>query len=78
MGLAGYNAGFDPFEAQSIPFYLSLSVFSAHLGWQIKTADLGDPANLGARFRSNAHVAPVLLLGISASKLLQVAPALGC
>jgi len=74
IGVAGYNAGFDPYDAASLPFYASLGVFSAHLGWQITSADLADPANLLHRFRSNAHVAPVLLAGISASKLLQVLP----
>ena len=51
------------------PFYASLSCFAAHLAWQVESADLSDPANLGARFRSNGVIAPVVLVGIAAATL---------
>ena len=67
LGLAGFNAGFH--DANAWPFYASLATFAAHLTWQVETADLNDPANLGARFRSNGAVAPVVLVGIAAATL---------
>ncbi|KAJ1455311.1 UbiA prenyltransferase family-domain-containing protein [Pelagophyceae sp. CCMP2097] len=70
IAAAGHNAGLNLGEAHAVPFYASLGCFGAQLGWQLYTADLDDPANLAARFRSNAHVAPVVLAGISASTYL--------
>ena len=67
IGLAGYTAGFH--DATAWPFYASLATFAAHLTWQVETADLDDPANLGARFRSNGAVAPVVLIGVAAATL---------
>ena len=67
LGLAGFHAGLD--DASAWPFYASLAAFAAHLAWQVETADLSDPANLGARFRSNGAVAPVVLVGIAAATL---------
>ena len=67
LGLAGFNAGFN--DATAWPFYASLSCFAAHLAWQVETAELDNPANLGARFRSNGAVAPVVLVGIAAATL---------
>ena len=67
IGLAGFHAGLD--DASAWPFYASLATFAAHLTWQVETADLDDPANLGARFRSNGAVAPVVLVGIAAATL---------
>merc|ERR1712216_991491 len=67
LGLAGFNAGFD--DANAWPFYASLSCFAAHLAWQVETADLNYPANLGSRFRSNGAVAPVVLIGVAAATL---------
>mmetsp|Transcript_36963 Transcript_36963/g.115776 ORF Transcript_36963/g.115776 Transcript_36963/m.115776 type:complete len:119 (-) Transcript_36963:61-417(-) len=72
VGLAGYNAGLG-FVPEALPFYASLGAFATHLGWQIQTADLSDPDNLLARFKSNGNFAPVLLAGIAASKLLLAA-----
>ena len=42
---------------------VAVLTFAAHLAWQVESADLSDPANLGARFRSNGAVAPVVLVG---------------
>ena len=67
IGLAGFNAGFH--DATAWPFYASLATFAAHLAWQVETADLNDPANLGSRFRSNGAVAPVVLIGVAAATL---------
>jgi 4-hydroxybenzoate polyprenyltransferase len=67
LGLAGFNAGFH--DATAWPFYASLATFAAHLAWQVESADLSDPANLGARFRSNGVIAPVVLVGIAAATL---------
>jgi len=75
VGLAGHNAGLHLLDAASLPFAVALGAFASHLAWQVTTADLNDTPNLAYRFRSNAHMAPVLLAGISTSKLLQVAPA---
>ena len=67
LGLAGFNAGFH--DATAWPFYASLATFAAHLAWQVETAELDNPANLGARFRSNGAVAPVVLIGVAAATL---------
>jgi 4-hydroxybenzoate polyprenyltransferase len=56
-------------DANAWPFYASLSCFAAHLAWQVETAELDNPANLGARFRSNGVIAPVVLLGVAAATL---------
>ena len=66
LAAAGGNAGLGDVAA-AWPFYASLAVFASHLAWQVETADLGDPDNLAARFKSNAAVAPVVLLGIAAA-----------
>ncbi|EGB06213.1 hypothetical protein AURANDRAFT_12429, partial [Aureococcus anophagefferens] len=66
LAAAGCNAGLGDVAA-AWPFYASLAVFASHLAWQVETADLGDPENLAARFKSNAAVAPVVLLGIAAA-----------
>lgn len=69
IGLAGHNAGI-PLAAEGLPFYASLAGFAAHQAWQLRTAQLDDPANLWTRFKSNGEIAPLLLGGIVASKLL--------
>jgi len=66
-GLAAAGAAAGLGGAEAWPFHVGLAAFAAHLAWQVETADLGDPANLAARFRANAHVAPVVLVGIAAA-----------
>jgi 4-hydroxybenzoate polyprenyltransferase len=34
-------------------FYIGLAVFAAHLGWQIRTLDIDDPARCLMLFKSN-------------------------
>lgn len=70
IGCAGNNAGLDLFDINAIPFHLSLAAFGAHLCWQVMSANLNDATNLAVRFRSNAYVAPIILVGIASSKLL--------
>uniref|UniRef100_A0A7S3NIZ5 4-hydroxybenzoate polyprenyltransferase, mitochondrial n=1 Tax=Aureoumbra lagunensis TaxID=44058 RepID=A0A7S3NIZ5_9STRA len=72
FGLAGHNAGIILGDSSAIPFYMSLTLFSAHLNWQVLTAKLDDSPNLANRFRSNAYVAPILLIGIATSKFLMI------
>jgi 4-hydroxybenzoate polyprenyltransferase len=38
----------------------------AHLLWQIRTADLNDPTNLAARFRSNSTVGALMFASFTA------------
>jgi hypothetical protein len=45
----------------------------AHLLWQIRTADLGDPHNLAERFRSNAKVGGIVFGSILAGKVAMLA-----
>ena len=67
LGVSGYAAGLD--DVSAWPFYASLAAFSSYLAWQVETADLADPANLGYRFKSNGFAAPVVLMGIAAATL---------
>ncbi|KAJ8612544.1 hypothetical protein CTAYLR_003719 [Chrysophaeum taylorii] len=73
VGLAGHNADLP----HAWPFHAGLAAFGAHLAWQVKTADLDDPSNLAARFKSNAYVAPVVLAGIAAANLTVPPPPQG-
>jgi len=62
--LAGHNAGIG-----ESPFFVAgLGATSAHLGWQIATADLNDRLNLTRRFVSNRDVGILMLAGIFGAK----------
>jgi 4-hydroxybenzoate polyprenyltransferase len=52
------------------PAALGAGAATAHLAWQVATADWNDRANLGARFVSNQTTGALLLGGIVAGKLL--------
>ncbi|KAL7529612.1 hypothetical protein ACHAXR_004964 [Thalassiosira sp. AJA248-18] len=50
--MAGYNCGFG--DVLDVPYYYcGVSAATAHLLWQIYSADLNDSKNLAYRFRSN-------------------------
>jgi 4-hydroxybenzoate polyprenyltransferase len=61
---AGHLAGLGA------PFVVGAGAATAHLAWQVATADWGDRANLGARFVSNQWTGALLLAGIVGGKLL--------
>jgi 4-hydroxybenzoate polyprenyltransferase len=63
---SGYHA-----EVGSIPFYTGITASYGHLVWQIQTADLEDPQNLGDRFRSNHTVGAIVFGSIVAGNLVQ-------
>lgn len=69
IGCAGHNAGLSVYDWNSLPFHTALAAFGGHLAWQVLSADLNDPANLATRFRSNAYVAPIIVVGIACAKL---------
>ncbi len=58
IGIAGAIAG------GSVPFWLGLGVFAAHLAWQIARLDIGDPALCLALFRSNRDAGLILFAGM--------------
>ena len=62
LGCAGLNAGLGPL------FYAGLAASSAHLWWQISTADLSNRLNLTNRFVSNKYVGLLVFLGIVGGK----------
>ena len=57
-----YNRGRDLF-----PWVCAAA--AAHLVWQVRTADLDDPANLAERFRSNNQVGALVFASCVAGNL---------
>jgi 4-hydroxybenzoate polyprenyltransferase len=53
------------------PYYLSLSVIGAHIGHQIYTLNIDNPADCHRKFLSNNQVGLILFLGIVLGVLLQ-------
>ena len=51
------------------PYYLGVAASSAHLVWQVQTADLDDPENLAVRFKSNQGVGAGVLASIVAGQI---------
>mmetsp|Transcript_13164 Transcript_13164/g.26147 ORF Transcript_13164/g.26147 Transcript_13164/m.26147 type:complete len:200 (+) Transcript_13164:1-600(+) len=45
------------------PYYGFLALATSHLLWQVRTADLDDPENLGERFKSNQTVGALVTAG---------------
>jgi 4-hydroxybenzoate polyprenyltransferase len=58
-------------DVASLPFYAGITGAYGHLLWQIETADLEDPQNLGDRFRSNHTVGAIVFGSIVAGNLMQ-------
>jgi 4-hydroxybenzoate polyprenyltransferase len=58
IGLAGYGAGAGPV------FAAGLVAFAAHLGWQIRTIDIRDPALCLRLFKSNRDAGLILFAAL--------------
>jgi 4-hydroxybenzoate polyprenyl transferase len=54
----------------SWPYYAGVAGTACHMAWQIQTADLNSPQNLGKRFKSNAVVGAIMFSGICADRLV--------
>lgn len=53
------------------PYYLGATgATTAHLAWQLGTADLNDPKNLAARFEANTWLGGVIFASAVAGRLL--------
>jgi len=52
------------------PFYAGVAAGAAHLAWQVGGADLDNPQDCGARFRSSGWYGAALFAGIVADRLL--------
>jgi 4-hydroxybenzoate polyprenyltransferase len=68
---AGWLAAGYCGDVASLPFYAGVTGAYGHLLWQIQTADLEDPQNLGDRFRSNHTVGAIVFGSIVAGNLMQ-------
>lgn len=68
---AGWLAAGHFGDVGSLPFYAGITGAYGHLLWQIQTADLEDPLNLGDRFRSNHTVGAIVFTSIVAGNLMQ-------
>jgi 4-hydroxybenzoate polyprenyltransferase len=53
------------------PAMLGVAGVASHLGWQLRSVDLDDPADCLAKFRSNRWIGWILLVGILCGQLLQ-------
>lgn len=56
---------------QTWPYYLSTAFLSAHLGYQIFTLNINNPADCASKFVSNVHVGFILFCGIVLGNLLK-------
>jgi 4-hydroxybenzoate polyprenyltransferase len=54
IGMAGFGVG------AGWPFALGLAAFAAHLAWQVRRLDIGDPANCLWIFKSNRDAGLIL------------------
>ena len=61
---AGHLAGLGA------PYALGAAAATAHLAWQVRTAEWDNRQNLADRFVSNRHTGALLLAGVVAGKLL--------
>lgn len=52
---------------------MGVAACAAHLGWQIRTANLRDPADCMAKFVSNKWLGGIMFTAIVADRLLMVA-----
>ena len=52
------------------PFYLLVAVAAGHVAWQVKTADLDDPASCQKRFVSNEQLGLIVFAGIVAGQIV--------
>ena len=52
------------------PFYVGAGAATAHMAWQVHTADFADRANLNARFVSNNQVGAMVFAGIVGGHML--------
>jgi 4-hydroxybenzoate polyprenyltransferase len=59
IGLAGWSAG------GGVVFALGLSVFAAHLAWQVARLDIHDPVLCLAVFKSNRDAGLILFAGLA-------------
>ncbi|KAI3940178.1 hypothetical protein MKW92_019675 [Papaver armeniacum] len=64
LSLSGYNASIG------WPFYVSLIAASAQLAWQIRTADLSNPADCSNKFLSNTWYGAILFGGFLFGRLV--------
>jgi len=53
-----------PMGQWDVGFFLFLALAGAHLGWQVATLDINDPANCLKRFRSNRDFGALVLLAL--------------
>lgn len=58
IGIAGFGAG------AGVVFALGLAAFAAHLGWQVRRLDIGDPALCLRLFQSNRDAGLILFAGL--------------
>jgi 4-hydroxybenzoate polyprenyltransferase len=65
IALAGWSVG------AGIVFSLGLFAFAAHLSWQIRRLDIGDPANCLAVFKSNRDAGLILFAALVIEAMLQ-------
>ncbi len=64
LGGAGVAAG------AGVPFLIGLIVFALHLGWQVRTLDIADPAKCLSVFKSNRDAGLILFAGLVADSLI--------
>ena len=58
IGIAGFGAG------ARLAFALGLAAFAAHLAWQVRRLDIGDPALCLKLFQSNRDAGLILFAGL--------------
>ncbi len=58
IGIAGFGAG------AGVVFALGLAAFAAHLAWQVRRLDIGDPALCLRLFQSNRDAGLILFAGL--------------
>jgi 4-hydroxybenzoate polyprenyltransferase len=49
-------------------YYVGALASYSHLAWQVQTSDFDEPANLAARFRSNAWVGLSMFVSLAAGR----------
>ena len=55
------------------PAWIGLAAFAAHLGWQIRRLDIGDPALCLRVFKSNRDAGLMLFAGLLVDAMLRAA-----
>ncbi|KRZ27620.1 4-hydroxybenzoate polyprenyltransferase, mitochondrial [Trichinella pseudospiralis] len=56
---------------QTWPYYVGLLLTSCHIGWQIGTLDINNPADCWKKFSTNRYLGLILFTSIVASNLLK-------